>query len=195
MEYIKLKDCNGNFIKGPLVIKPDLHHDERGYFFESWNSKAFNKLIGEEIEFKQDNQSFSHKGVLRGMHFQINPKAQGKLVRVISGSIFDVIVDLRVKSRTFKKWVGVNLSEANKSNLWVPEGFAHGFLTTSENTNVLYKTTSFWDKDSEKSLIWTDKEIGIIWPFEKFNIKEPILSGKDNSSYTISELLNLGILF
>ena len=185
----------GNHIKGPLIIKPVIFDDQRGYFYESWNERNFNNIIGQEINFKQDNQSYSNKGVLRGLHFQIGPNAQAKLIRVTSGSIFDVIVDIRKTSPTFKRWFGVNLNAENKKQLWIPIGFAHGFFTLSEYALVQYKTTAFWDGSLERSLNWQDKDIGITWPFSEVNIKHPITSKKDDLAPTIKEILKSGDLF
>lgn len=161
-------------IDGPLIIEPKVFGDERGFFMESWNAVAFAQA-GLDLTFVQDNHSRSQKGVLRGMHFQ-NPAPQGKLVRVVSGAVFDAVVDLRRSSPTFGKWTGVVLSAQNKRMFWVPEGFAHGFLTLEDNTDFLYKCTSAYLPQNECSLAWDDPDVGIDWPLDGI---EPKLSAKD----------------
>ncbi len=161
-------------IVGPLIIEPKVFGDERGFFMESWNAAAFAQA-GLDLTFVQDNHSRSQKGVLRGMHFQ-NPAPQGKLVRVVSGAVFDAVVDLRRSSPTFGKWTGVVLSSENKRMFWVPEGFAHGFLTLEDNTDLLYKCTSAYLPQNECSLAWDDPDVGIVWPLDGI---EPKLSAKD----------------
>jgi dTDP-4-dehydrorhamnose 3,5-epimerase len=157
-----------------LVIEPKVFGDERGFFFESFNQQKFEKLTGIKTRFVQDNHSRSEKNVLRGLHYQIkNP--QGKLVRVISGEVFDVAVDLRKSSATFGKWVGVFLSGENKRQLWIPEGFAHGFVVTSECAEFLYKTTDYWSPEYERTIKWDDPTLNIDWHFTGV----PLLSGKD----------------
>ncbi|MBK7173834.1 MAG: dTDP-4-dehydrorhamnose 3,5-epimerase [Bacteroidales bacterium] len=169
-----------------IIIKPDLFRDERGYFMESFHAEKF-KQMGIETRFVQDNESLSQKGVLRGLHFQKSPWAQGKLVRVIQGAVLDVAVDIRKSSPTFGQWVSVTLSGENKWMCWIPEGFAHGFVTLEDNTVFSYKCTNFYHKDSEGSIRWDDPAIGIRWDCEN-----PSLSGKD----TIAPLLeNCEILF
>jgi dTDP-4-dehydrorhamnose 3,5-epimerase len=165
-----------------LLIEPLVFGDDRGFFFESFNQNKFEEAIGYKINFVQDNHSKSSKGVLRGLHYQLPPKAQGKLVRVIQGEVFDVAVDFRKSSPTFGKWVGVNLSGDNKKQLWIPEGFAHGFLTLSDTAEFLYKTTDFYSKDHEQSIIWNDEIICIDWP-----MKEVSLSSKDSSAVPFKE--------
>ena len=155
-----------------LVIKPDVFEDERGYFFETFNKEKFVGNI--ENEFVQDNESSSQKGVLRGLHFQNPPYAQGKLVRVIKGAVLDVVVDIRKKSSTYGQWNSIVLSEKNKTMFWVPPGFAHGFLTLENNTIFSYKCTQFYNKESEGSILWNDPILNIDW-----EIDEPILSEKD----------------
>ena len=156
------------------LLEPNVIEDERGCFFESFNQKKFNELVKPGINFVQDNHSISRKGVLRGLHYQKPPFAQGKLVRVILGEVFDVAVDLRKSSSTFGKWVGEIISSNSKKQLWIPEGFAHGFLTLSDSSEFLYKVTEFYSPGHEHSLIWNDESIDIIWP-----INNPILSSKD----------------
>jgi dTDP-4-dehydrorhamnose 3,5-epimerase len=157
-----------------LLIEPQVFGDDRGFFYESFNQNKFEDAVKRKINFVQDNHSKSVKGVLRGLHYQLTPKAQGKLVRVIQGEVFDVAVDLRQSSPTFGKWVSEILTANNKKQLWIPEGFAHGFLTLSDTAEFLYKTTDFYSKDHEQAIIWNDETIGIDWPTDK-----PSLSDKD----------------
>lgn len=147
-----------------LIIEPKVFGDARGYFFESFNKKIFDEAAGRNVDFVQDNHSQSQRGVLRGLHYQLEPNAQGKLVRCIEGEVFDVAVDIRKDSPTFGKWVGITLSEDNKKQLWIPEGFAHGFLTLSEKAQFVYKTTNYYSPATERSIIWNDSDIGIKWP-------------------------------
>jgi dTDP-4-dehydrorhamnose 3,5-epimerase len=156
-----------------FLIEPKVFGDDRGFFFESWNKNTLAKL-GLEIDFVQDNHSKSQRGVLRGLHYQIQ-HPQGKLVRVIAGEIFDVAVDLRRSSPSFGKWVGFVLSAENRRMAWIPQGFAHGFVTTSDTAEVLYKTTDYWFPEFERSLLWSDPAVGINWPLQG----EPILAKKD----------------
>lgn len=146
-----------------LIIEPKIFGDERGFFFESFNENDFSKVIGKKITFVQDNHSLSKKGVLRGLHYQMQ-QTQSKLVRVVSGVVFDVAVDLRESSATFGKWVGVELSANNKKQLWIPEGFAHGFLVLSDEAEFLYKTTDYWHATSEQCIVWDDPSLNIEWP-------------------------------
>lgn len=157
-----------------LIIEPKVFGDERGFFFESFNQHAFNEAIGLDAKFVQDNHSRSNKGVLRGLHYQIQ-QSQGKLVRVVRGSVFDVAVDLRKSSASFGKWVGVVLSEQNHRQLWVPAGFAHGFMVTSDSADFLYKTTDYYAPQFERCVVWDDDALGIEWPPGI----TPQLSGKD----------------
>jgi dTDP-4-dehydrorhamnose 3,5-epimerase len=147
-----------------LLIEPEVFGDDRGFFFESFNQNKFEDAVKRKINFVQDNHSKSVKGVLRGLHYQLTPKAQGKLVRVTQGEAFDVAVDLRKSSPTFGKWVGEILSADNKKQMWIPEGFAHGFLTLSDTAEFLYKTTDFYSADYERSIIWNDRDLNIMWP-------------------------------
>jgi dTDP-4-dehydrorhamnose 3,5-epimerase len=156
------------------VIEPRVFADARGFFFESFNAQEFSEAIGESVEFVQDNHSLSAKNVLRGLHYQIQ-RPQGKLVRVVAGEVFDVAVDLRSGSPTFGKWAGVHLSAANKRQVWVPAGFAHGFLVLSETAEFLYKTTDYWFPEHERCLLWNDADVGIEWPIEG----EATLAAKD----------------
>lgn len=171
-------------IDGPLILDPKVFGDERGFFMESWNATSFAE-IGLDVNFVQDNHSRSQKGVLRGMHFQ-NPAPQGKLVRVVRGAVFDAIVDLRRSSPTFGQWTGVMLSAENKRMFWVPEGFAHGFLTLEDDTDFLYKCTSAYLPQNEHSLAWDDPEVGIEWPLKGI---EPKLSGKDAAGAPLSRIM------
>ncbi|MDF1689635.1 MAG: dTDP-4-dehydrorhamnose 3,5-epimerase [Cycloclasticus sp.] len=156
------------------IIEPTVFGDERGFFFESFSAKAFNAAVGYAVEFVQDNHSKSSKGVLRGLHYQIQ-QPQGKLVRVVEGKVFDVAVDIRKSSSTFGQWVGVTLSAENKRQLWVPEGFAHGFVTLSDSAEFLYKTTDYYAPEFERGIIWNDPSINIHWPVGV----DPLLSVKD----------------
>jgi dTDP-4-dehydrorhamnose 3,5-epimerase len=169
-----------------VLIEPKVFGDERGYFFESFNQTAFNQTIGYEVQFVQDNHSKSQKGVLRGLHYQLPPKAQGKLVRVIQGEVFDVAVDIRKDSPTFGQWVGVILSAENKRQLWIPAGFAHGFITLSETAELLYKTTDYYAPEYERCIAWNDPEIGINWPLDQ----TPVLSDKDQQGVSLESIIN-----
>lgn len=157
------------------VIEPCVFEDERGFFFESFNYKKFEKAIGYSVSFVQDNHSKSSKGVLRGLHYQLPPYAQGKLVRVVQGEVFDVAVDIRKSSPTYGEWVGETLSAENKNQLWIPEGFAHGFLTLSETAEFLYKATSYYAPDAERSIRWDDETLKVDWG----DLVTPIVSQKD----------------
>ena len=188
----KISNANGQIIEGPLLIKPNVFNDDRGFFMESWNSNDWKSIIEKSKQefnlFLQDNHSQSSIGVLRGLHYQLNPYAQGKLVRCISGEIFDVAVDIRINSPTFGKYVGEFLSSENYLQLWIPEGFAHGFLTISEKAEVVYKTTNFWDKNSERSIKWDDPSINIEWPEIILKNNEFLISPKDSQAPLLSEV-------
>lgn len=158
-----------------MIFEPTVFGDERGFFFESFNQKIFNEAVGRKVEFLQDNHSKSSKGVLRGLHYQLPPMAQGKLVRVVQGEVFDVAVDIRQSSKTFGQWVGIHLSAENKRQLWIPEGFAHGFLTLSDTAEFVYKTTNYYSPAHEGSIIWNDSRLAIYWP----EIQLPTISPKD----------------
>lgn len=160
-----------------LILEPKVFGDARGFFYESYNQKAFQQATGLDVEFVQDNHSRSGKHVLRGLHYQIQ-QPQGKLVRVVQGAVFDVAVDLRKASPTFGHWVGVELSEQNARQMWVPPGFAHGFLVLSEIADFLYKTTDYYSPQYERSIIWNDPDIGIEWP----EVSNPSLSEKDKKA-------------
>jgi dTDP-4-dehydrorhamnose 3,5-epimerase len=163
-----------------LVIEPKIFGDDRGWFYESFNENDFSAAVGEKITFVQDNHSSSKRGVLRGLHYQME-QTQGKLVRVCHGAVFDVAVDLRKSSATFGQWVGVELSAENKKQLWVPAGFAHGFLVISEVAEFLYKTTDYWHASSEKCLVWDDPTLNIQWPDIGM---QPVLNFKDTAGLT-----------
>ena len=173
-----------NDIEGLLIIEPTVFGDERGYFYESFRSDVLQDY-GLQLDFVQDNQSYSHKGILRGLHFQNHPHAQGKLVRVINGAVLDVAVDIRKESRTYGKHVSVRLDGDNKRMLYVPPGFAHGFVTLEDHTLFLYKCTNYYQKDSEGSFRWNSPELAIDW-----GIENPILSSKDVEAPLFSEFVS-----
>ena len=158
-----------------ILFTPKVFGDDRGFFFESFNRQVFAGQVGRDRDFVQDNHSKSQKGVLRGLHYQLAPKAQGKLVRVVQGEVFDVAVDIRKSSPTFGQWVGARLSAENKQQMWIPEGFAHGFVTLTDTAEFLYKTTDYYSPAHERCIAWNDPAIGISWPCDG----PPLLSGKD----------------
>lgn len=166
-----------------FVFEPKVFGDDRGFFFESFNMRLFNDAVGREIEFVQDNHSRSSRNVLRGLHYQLPPMAQGKLVRVVQGAVLDVAVDIRKSSPTFGKWVSVVLSAENKRQLWIPEGFAHGFLTLSDSAEFLYKTTNYYSPELERCIAWNDSAIGINWS----NETAPSLSAKDSQGFRLDD--------
>jgi len=167
-------------LTGLRVFEPPPYADERGFFLETFNARDFDRLVGLSVPFVQDNQSRSALGVLRGLHYQVEPHAQGKLVRVVSGAVLDVAVDIRRSSRTFSQWVGVELSEANRRQLWIPPGFAHGFLAVTDPADVIYKVTEYYSPEHDRSIRWDDPDIGIEWPLHG----APLLSDKDaNAPY------------
>ena len=170
-------------IPGVLVIEPKVFGDARGFFFESFNQRAFDQAVGAHVEFVQDNHSRSVKGVLRGLHYQIQ-QPQGKLVRAVRGAVFDVAVDIRASSATFGKWVGVELSEHNQRQLWIPPGFAHGFMVLSETADFLYKTTDYYAPAHERSIVWNDPSIAIEWPDVGV---PPTLSAKDQAGVLLPD--------
>lgn len=169
-------------IEGPLIIEPKVFGDDRGFFMESWNAAMFAEA-GLPIDFVQDNHSHSQKGVLRGLHYQ-NPHPQGKLVRVVAGAIFDVVVDLRRASSTFGQWVGLELSAANKRMLWIPHGFAHGFLTLEDDTDFLYKCDAPYSPEDEHTLAWDDPALNIDWPVQGLDVQ---LSAKDREGILLAD--------
>ena len=172
-------------LEGCFIIKPNVFHDERGYFFESFNQKDFNKILGTKISFVQDNESYSTKGVLRGLHFQEGEHSQAKLIRVICGEILDVIVDLRPDSKTFLQHIRVKLSSENKKQIFIPRNFAHGFIVLSNTAIINYKCDNLYNKDSEKGIIYNDEKLNINWELEP---KEFIISEKDKALSTVNEL-------
>lgn len=165
-----------------LILEPRVFGDDRGFFYESFNEKKFRELTGVDAAFVQDNHSMSARNVLRGLHYQIQ-QTQGKLVRATAGEVYDVVVDLRKSSPRFGKWVGLTLSADNKRMLWVPPGFAHGFVVTSERAEFLYKTTDYWAPEHERCLMWNDPTVGVQWPAKL----TPILSGKDQQGKSLHE--------
>jgi dTDP-4-dehydrorhamnose 3,5-epimerase len=168
-----------------LIVEPKVFGDDRGWFFESFNENDFSAAIGKKVTFIQDNHSLSKRGVLRGLHYQTE-QTQGKLVRVARGVVYDVAVDLRQSSRTFGQWVGVELSAENKKQLWIPEGFAHGFLVLSDEAEFLYKTTDYWHAASEQCIVWNDPTLNIEWPKNGVN---PILNAKDEAGFSWVEAI------
>lgn len=171
-------------IEGLAVLEPVLHGDQRGYFFESFNERDFNERIGKDVRFVQDNESCSSRNVLRGLHYQVPPFAQAKLIRVIKGEIFDVAVDLRKGSPTFGEWYGLWLSSENKKQFFIPEGFAHGFLVASKTAQVFYKVTNYYSSSSERCIVWDDPTISVDWPLEE----APNLSNKDRAGMRIQDM-------
>lgn len=166
-----------------LILEPKVFGDERGFFFESYNENAFRQAAGLTVNFVQDNHSRSQKGVLRGLHYQLPPATQGKLVRCVVGEVFDVAVDIRKSSPTFGNWVGCRLSAENKRQLWIPGGFAHGFLVLSESAEFLYKTTDYYAPEQERCILWNDPALGILWPLSD----APVLSAKDQAGRLFAE--------
>ena len=166
-------------LPGVLILEPKVFGDERGFFFESFNQRTFDEALGHHVEFVQDNHSRSQRGVLRGLHYQLPPHAQGKLVRVASGRVFDIAVDMRRSSATFGRWVGTELTADKHRQLWIPTGFAHGFLVLSENADFLYKTTDYYAPAAERSVRWNDPRLAIEWPDPGVPIQ---LSDKDRSA-------------
>lgn len=170
-----------------LIFEPKVFGDERGFFMESFNQKAFEEAVGRKVEFVQDNHSKSRKGVLRGLHYQKAPFAQGKLVRCVVGEVYDVAVDIRPESPTFSKWVGVNLSAENQRQLWIPEGFAHGFLVLSEVAEFMYKTNNYYQPSCESGVLWNDPQLNIDWDVQ--GIEHYNLSAKDQAQKLLKDLV------
>jgi dTDP-4-dehydrorhamnose 3,5-epimerase len=199
MQAERLLSASGDAIEGSLLLKPKVFVDERGFFFESWNASAFAQILesdGQPLpDFVQDNHSRSSRGVLRGLHYQLPPHPQGKLVRCVVGDIFDVAVDLRRSSSTFGQWVGVHLSATNHQQLWVPPGFAHGFLTLSEQAEVLYKATESWSSVSERAIRWDDPDLAVAWPLQDLGGVQLQLSAKDLQAPLWCEVLAAVALF
>ena len=169
-------------IDGVLILTPRVYEDARGHFFESFNQRVFEAAVGGPVTFVQDNHSFSHRHVLRGLHYQVE-QPQGKLVRVVKGTVFDVAVDIRPESATFGRWVGVELSAENRRQLWVPAGLAHGFLVLSDAAEFLYKTTDYYAPDCERCILWNDPTLAIDWPLTA----PPVISAKDAQGATLAE--------
>ena len=194
MNAERLHTASGTSMAGPLLITPRVFGDDRGFFFESWNQRAFAAALEADgqpaADFVQDNHSRSSCGVLRGLHYQLPPHPQGKLVRCVLGEILDVAVDIRRGSASFGQWVGARLSAANHQQLWVPAGFAHGFLTLSEHAEVLYKTTDFWSRDCERAIRWDDPQVAIAWPQGQAAPAPatPLLSDKDAVAPLLADL-------
>ena len=188
LDHKQLHTTKGIKLEGPLLIEPKIFRDERGFFYESWNQKDWEEILKKYNQipqnFCQDNHSKSCKGVLRGLHFQKDPFPQAKLVRCIFGEIYDVAVDIRENSITYGEWVGTYLNSVNNHQLWIPEGFAHGFLTISQYAEVNYKTTNYWNKNYEESLLWNDCDISINWPLESLNNETLKISEKDKNAKT-----------
>ncbi|MDO5651387.1 MAG: dTDP-4-dehydrorhamnose 3,5-epimerase [Moraxella sp.] len=184
-------------LHGVLILEPKVFTDERGWFMESFNERAFNEILTQHnlppAHFVQDNHSKSAKGVLRGLHYQLPPFAQGKLVRVVQGRAFDVAVDLRKDSPTFGQWTGVELTTDNHRQFWIPEGFAHGFIALEDDTHFLYKTTNFYDKNSERSIVWNDVDLKIDWQIN--NKMAPKLTEKDDQALNFRTAIQCNNLF
>jgi dTDP-4-dehydrorhamnose 3,5-epimerase len=195
MRTEQLATAAGSLMQGPLLITPQAFGDARGFFFESWNQRRFDEAVGAPVHFSQDNHSSSSCGVLRGLHYQLEPEPQGKLVRCVAGAIFDVAVDIRRSSPTFGAWVGAELSAENRQQLWVPVGFAHGFLTLSERAEVLYKASGFWSKTCERSIRWDDPQLAIDWPVATLEGSEPLLAEKDAQAPGFAEAIAAGEVF
>ena len=191
MRTHSIEDFNQIKIDGLILLSTNQYSDNRGFFLESWNELEWRKILKDNGQnfsnFVQDNHSWSTKGVLRGMHYQTNPYSQGKLIRCIKGEIFDVAIDIRLNSPSFGRWFGINLSGENNMQLWIPSGFAHGFLTLSDQADVMYKVTEFWNKDCERSLNWQDPSIDIQWPIEN-TVNSIQLSTKDKNAPFLSDL-------
>ena len=193
MQAERLCTTAGVPLQGPLLLTPRVFGDDRGFFLESWNQRSFAAALEADGQrppeaFVQDNHSRSSRGVVRGLHYQLPPQPQGKLVRCVQGEIFDVAVDIRPGSPSFGQWVGARLSADNHQQLWVPIGFAHGFLTLSEQADVLYKATDFWSQPCERSLRWDDSDLAIDWPLADLAGVEPQLSSKDAEAPCLAQL-------
>jgi dTDP-4-dehydrorhamnose 3,5-epimerase len=199
MQAEQLHAVSGQVVEGPLLLTPRILSDERGFFLESWNERAFAKALelpqNQSPVFHQDNHSHSIRGVLRGLHYQLEPEPQGKLVRCPRGEVFDVAVDIRRNSETFGQWVGALLSSDNHCQLWIPVGFAHGFLTISDKADVMYKASGFWSKDCERSLLWNDPDLAIAWPLDRLEQSGPLLATKDATAQTLVEAVAVGDVF
>lgn len=192
MKVATMSTTQGQRVQGPLMITPEIFCDERGYFSESWNQRQFDHLIGASTSFVQDNHSRSVRGVLRGLHYQLEPKCQGKLVRCCLGAIFDVAVDLRLSSPTFGHWVSAELSAENRRQLWIPAGFAHGFLTLTDSSEVLYKVSDYWSRACERSIRWDDPQLAISWPLALAGVSQPRLAAKDATAPLLDQVMAAG---
>ncbi len=195
MKVETVRSSNNLLLDGPIILIPEKKTDKRGYFYESWNKYIFSKFLKREISFVQDNHSQSRYGVLRGLHYQKEPSSQAKLVRVIHGKILDVIVDIRVNSSTYKEWAIIEISKKNRKQIWIPEGFAHGFITITKIAELNYKTNNYWNKECERTIIWNDKDLKINWKLKELNINKPIISNKDINADELYYLQNKGDLF
>jgi dTDP-4-dehydrorhamnose 3,5-epimerase len=195
MQVEQLTTASGQVMDGPLLITPQIFGDDRGFFYESWNQHRFDQAVGIPTSLSQDNHSRSSRGVLRGLHYQLEPEPQGKLVRCPLGAIFDVAVDLRRSSPTFGEWVGAELSAENNRQLWVPVGFAHGFLTLTDSAEVLYEASGFWSKSCERSLRWNDPDLAIAWPLDRLDGAELLLAAKDAEAPRFAEAVAAGEVF
>ncbi|MFM8936636.1 MAG: dTDP-4-dehydrorhamnose 3,5-epimerase [Vulcanococcus sp.] len=195
----RLSSINGTVLEGPLLLSPRVFGDARGFFFESWNQRAFAAALEADGQtspgFVQDNHSRSSRGVLRGLHYQLPPSPQAKLVRCVLGEIFDVAVDVRRSSPSFGQWVGARLSADRHQQLWVPAGFAHGFLSLNEYAEVLYKTTDFWSQPCERAIRWDDPALAIAWPAEGLPEGQPLLADKDGKAPTLADAVAAGDVF
>jgi len=194
MQAERLKSSTGVELQGPLLLTPQMFGDNRGWFVESWNARTFAALLASDGQseapvFVQDNHSCSSRGVLRGLHYQLPPHAQGKLVRCVAGAIVDVAVDIRRDSSTFSQWVRAPLSADNRQQLWIPAGFAHGFLSMEDGTEVLYKTSDFWAQDCERAIRWNDSQLAIDWGLAQLSHTEPLLTTKDAVAPLLAEAL------
>ena len=195
MEIKKIFSQTGREFEGLLLINPKIFYDQRGYFYESWNDFSFKKFIDASANFVQDNHSKSSKGVIRGMHYQLRPKGQGKLVRCTHGEILDVIVDLRMSSNTYGEYASFILNDLKMQQIWIPVGFAHGFLSLTDNSILNYKTTEFWESSFERSIAWDDVDININWKLDEFQINKIILNNKDLNASTFKEAKKNGDIF
>ena len=192
MKSSEFKHIENGIIDGPLILQPEIYEDDRGSFIESWKRDIFNSLTNNRYSFVQDNQSISSIGVLRGMHYQIPPYEQGKLVRCSKGAVLDVIIDLRKHSKTFGLWGAIKLESKKYNQLWIPPGFAHGFLSLEMDTIFEYKVTNYYSKSHERALIWNDPNINIKWPEINTKIK---VSKKDSQAYSFKELCQFNDFF
>ena len=195
MQVEPLTSPQGQRLSGPLLLTPQVFGDARGFFYESWNQRRFDAAVGEHVAFVQDNHSRSSQGVLRGLHYQLPAAPQAKLVRASAGNIWDVVVDLRASSASYGQWAGVELSADNQQQLWVPEGFAHGFLTLSAVVEVQYKTRGYWSREQERAIRWDDPALAISWPLENLEGAAVSLSEKDAQAPTLVAARAAGEVF